>query len=102
MSDCLLVLLPSLRSLSIHSPYRDRSQQAGLDQGCVLGELCDVGPGQSLFRREGLVADDAIGPEVDDLDLEAVARRLDRVGHVHAEGRRPEHAEVLAVETDLG
>ena len=80
----------------------DGAEQTGNHQRRPAGQLADVGPRHALGLRQELVADDAVGPEIGDADGQFVFSGPGRAGQVHAPGRLPQDAEVLAVEIDFG
>src|SRR5438874_2322231 len=80
---------------------RHRPEQSGLEQRRVFLERVPGRRGQPLLRRERLVADQAIGPEVRHGDLQLVVPGLDRASNIHPPRRAPDYAQILPVETDL-
>ena len=53
-------------------------------------ELLHVGGCQALFLREFSVTNEAVGPEVDNINLQLVASRPDCFRDVHAKRFRPQ------------
>jgi hypothetical protein len=53
-------------------------------------------------RRQPFVADQPIGPEVGDTDLESIVSRLDDAADLQPPGRTPDYAQVMTVETYAG
>ena len=61
------------------------------------GKLADVGLSEALFLRQTGVADDAVGPEFNDLDFQLVLTRLKRIFYVHPPRRASNGAAGFAV-----
>lgn len=61
-----------------------------------------MGHGDALFPGEVEIADDAVGPQVDNIDFQRIARWADGAGDVDAPGRRPQDAQRSAVQPDFG
>ncbi len=61
-----------------------------------------MGHGDAFFLGQVEIADDPVGPQVDDVDLQRIARRTDDVGDIDAPGRRPQNAQRSAVQPDFG
>ena len=84
----------------------NRTEQARVQKRGRFGDHVEsesvVGHGDSLLLGEVEIADDAVGPQVDDIDLQLIARRSDGVGDVDAPGRRPQDAQRSAVQPDFG
>ena len=55
-----------------------------------------------VFRGQLLIADEAVGPEIGDADLEVVVACVHGIGHIETEREFPEDAEVFAVDENLG
>ena len=58
-----------------------RTEQARVQKRGRFGDHVEsesiVGHGDALFLGEVEIADDAVGPQVDDIDLQHIARRAD-------------------------
>jgi hypothetical protein len=61
-----------------------------------------AGPSGAVFLRELFVTDEAVDPEIGDLDDEFVFAFDEGVGDIHAEGFLPEDSERFSVEGGLG
>src|SRR5437016_8565090 len=98
---------PQLRSdgLSVHGhPHDcDGAEQARLEQRRVGPEGSVVEPRILLFGIRLLVANNAIRPEVRNLNLDVVHSRLQHVRHVNLKGCLPKDlVERPAIDRDLG
>lgn len=80
----------------------DGAEEAGGGEGGVGGEFADVGVGVALIAWEGGIADDAVGPEVDDFDFELVVTRGNRVRDIDAPRGAPDDTAGFAVYFDGG
>ena len=64
-------------------------------------ECADVRLRHAFLRREFPVANQAVWPEVDDVNLKVVATSPYGLRDVNLPRRTPDHAEIVAVEPDL-
>ena len=80
---------------------RHRAEETGGLEWVLALVFDDVGARAALVLRELAVANQAVGPVIDDFDFEFVLAGLDGLRDVHSPGRTPEHAQVFSVECDL-
>ena len=78
----------------------DWSQQARLPEWCVFC-VNDVRMRIALVRRQTRIADDAVRPEIGDIDLQNIPGWLYRIRNFHAEGFGPQRPKGLPVQANL-
>ena len=67
----------------------DRAEQSGRKQRSVFRELADVRAGKPFLFGQLKIADQAIGPKVDNLHLEGIHPAFDMPGHIFFERSIP-------------
>jgi hypothetical protein len=76
-----------------------RIEKTGFQKRRCLREAANVAVGKPLLLGQELIADQAIGPEIRDVHMQQVAPRPGCRGNVYTEGRFPQHAHRLAIDT---
>jgi hypothetical protein len=89
----------SVGGTGLCQPQGHRAEQAGAERNSFRSvELLNVGDGAALFLRQPGVPDQAVGPEVDDLDFQFVQAGPHRVMDLYPPGGGPDDSKLSAVE----